>query len=40
MNMSQKQADAAGIKAFLSKPILKNKLAAVVHDVLAESRSE
>jgi PAS domain S-box-containing protein len=40
MNMSQKQADAAGIKAFLSKPILKNKLAAVVRDVLAESRSK
>ena len=26
MNMSQKQADAAGIKAFLPKPILKNKV--------------
>ncbi len=38
MNLSKEEAGAAGIKAFIMKPILKNKLAAVVRDVLADSR--
>lgn len=36
--MSEAEAGAAGINAFIKKLILINKLAAVVRDVLADGR--
>jgi len=38
MNIPQHQAEASGIKAFVMKPLFKDKLAAVVQDVLAGIR--
>jgi CheY-like chemotaxis protein len=37
MNLSREQAEAAGIAAFIQKPILKNNLGAVIRQVLAGS---
>jgi PAS domain S-box-containing protein len=37
MTLSKEEAAAAGINAFVMKPLLKNKLAAVIHQVLGDA---